>query len=80
VNEMTATPLYGQHHRSAILIPMPMPKPPAKTFREAEVVRLFTESGHPWLGILALAMMTGIVGTIVVVLLQIVKLLIERLV
>ena len=76
---MTATPLYGQDQRSAILIPMPMPKLPAKTFREVEVVRLFTEKGHPWLGILTLAMMTGFVGTFVVVLLQIVKMLIERL-
>jgi len=39
---------------------MPMPKPqtraPASQSAEVETVRLFTASGHPWMGLAALAM------------------------
>lgn len=37
---------------------MPMPKPQssitARRFREVEAVKLFTSSGHPWMGLAAL--------------------------
>lgn len=39
---------------------MPMPKPrtraPASQSAEVETVRLFTASGHPWMGLVALVM------------------------
>lgn len=66
---------------TGILLPMPSPsRPPLrKTYREVELVRLFTDQGRFGLGLVALALCTGVVGAVVLALISILRLVIERL-
>lgn len=46
--------LFGTRDNS--VMPKPRTRAPARQSAEVETVRLFTASGHPWMGLAALAM------------------------
>ena len=48
--------LVGTRDNSVMPMPKPRTRQPASRSAEVETVRLFTASGHPWMGLAALAM------------------------